>query len=95
MVVAKQIAEQIGNKALFMIGAKNLAGTKNSLVFKIGRNSKKVNYIRITLNAMDLYDVEYMKVTTKKSTTLYTDNGLYNDMLNKSIEENTGMYTSL
>ena len=61
--VAETIREQLGSMALMMMGAKNLAkGTdkdgREYLSFRIGKNSKKVNYIKITLNPLDFYDID-------------------------------------
>jgi hypothetical protein len=92
MSIGKTIAAQIGKKALFMIGAKNLIDTGKGLSFKVMRNAKAISYVRITLNAMDTYDVEYLGRTGKVKA---NDNGLYWDMLRNSIETNTELYTSL
>ena len=95
--VAETILEQLGgNKFCVMTGAKNLGGTEDSLSMKIGRNSSNSNYLKITLNSMDLYDMEFCKLTRmgeKKSVTEYSD--VYNDMLTEVFEKHTGMYTSL
>ncbi len=95
LTVAKTIANQIGNGALFMIGAKNLAGDDNSLSFKIGRNSKSVTHIRVTLNSLDLYDVEFLRCNKNGIKKVSVASGVYNDMLNSIIETHTGLYTSL
>jgi len=60
--VANIIRDQIGGKALFMLGAKNLLahGEENALSFRI-RGSKKVNYIKISLTPSDLYTMEFGK----------------------------------
>ena len=97
MRVAKTILEQLGgNHFRMMTGAKNLAGDENSLSIRIGRNSSNSNYLKITLNSMDLYDMKFCKLTRKfeeKSVTEY--NNIYNDMLTDQFTANTGMYTSL
>ena len=97
MRVAKTILEQLGgNKFRMMTGAKNLAGDENSLSMRIGRNSSNSNYLKITLNMMDTYDMEFCKLTRmgeKKSVTEY--NNIYNDMLQDQFTAHTGMYTSL
>ena len=97
LTVAKTILEQLGgNKFCMMTGAKNLAGDENSLSMRIGRNSSNSNYLKITLNSMDLYDMEFAKVSRmgeKKSVTEYSD--VYNDMLTDVFTEHTGMYTKL
>ena len=97
MSIAKTILEQLGgNKFRVMTGAKNLMGFENGLVMKLGRNSSNSNYLKITLNSMDTYDMEFAKLTRmgeKKSVTEY--NNIYNDMLRSVFTEHTGMYTSL
>ena len=95
--VARIIYEQLGgNKFRVMTGAKNLLNTGDGLAMKIGRNSSNSNYLKITLNSMDLYDMKFCKLTRKfeeKSVTEY--NNIYNDMLTDQFTAHTGMYTSL
>ena len=95
--VARIIWEHLGgNKFRVMTGAKNFMGFSNGLVMKIGRNSSNSNYLKITLNSMDLYDMEFAKVSRmgeKKSVTEYSD--VYNDMLTDVFTKHTGMYTKL
>ncbi len=97
MTVAKTILEQLGgNKFRVMTGAKNFMGFTDGLAMKIGRNSSNSNYLKITLNSMDTYDMEFAKVTRmgeKKSVTEY--NNIYCDMLTDQFTSHTGMYTSL
>ena len=97
LTVAKTILEQLGgNKFRMMTGAKNLAGDENSLSMRIGRNSSNSNYLKITLNSLDTYDMKFCKLTRKyedKSVTEYSD--VYNDMLTDVFTSHTGMYTSL
>jgi len=93
--VANTIREQIGGGALFMIGAKNLLDHGDALSFRIGRNSKSVNYIKVTLTPADLYDIEFGWITKNDYKVRATDEGMYFDMLRDSIERNTGLYTSL
>lgn len=90
--IAKTIQQQIGGKALYMLGAKSLYPVNNGLFFKIGRNSESVSGIRITLTSADTYDVEYL---SKMGNVKSEEKGLYAEMLNRSIEYNTGMNTSL
>ncbi len=95
--VARIIWEQLGgNKFRMMTGAKHLAGDENSLSMKIGRNSSNSNYLKITLNSMDTYDMTFAKLTKMgelKSVSEY--NNIYNDMLTDTFTAHTGMYTSL
>ena len=92
---ARTIAEQIGSKAFFMIGAKNLVASENGLTFKVGRNTKGVSHIRVTLTPEDLYKMEFISVRGTSVKTKAEVEGIYFDMLNKMIEANTGLYTSL
>ena len=97
MSVAKTILSQLGgNKFRMMTGAKNFLDHGDALSMKIGRNSSNSNYLKITLNMMDLYDVHFSKVSKmgeEKSVKEY--NNVYNDMLVEIFESHTGMYTKL
>ena len=97
MTVAKTILEQLGgNKFRMMTGAKNFGARDNSLSMRIGRNSSNSNYLKITLNSMDLYDMKFCKLTRKfeeKSVTEYKN--VYNDLMRGTFTAHTGMYTSL
>ena len=97
MSVAKTILSQLGgNKFCAMTGAKNLVDCGDALAMKIGRNKTSSNYLKITLNMMDLYDVRFSRVSPmggERSVTEY--NNVYNDSLVDVFEKHTGMYTSL
>ena len=97
LIVAETILKTLGgNKFCMMTGAKNLAGDENSLSMRIGRNSSNSNYLKITLNSMDLYDMKFAKLTRMgelKSVKEY-DN-VYNDSMVEVFEKHTGMYTKL
>ena len=97
MSVAITILNQLGgNKFRVMTGAKNFMDHGNALSMRIGRNSSNSNYLKITLNDSDLYDVRFSKVTKmgeEKSVREFND--VYNDMLVEIFESHTGMYTSL
>ena len=93
--VAKEIANQIGNRALFMIGAKQLVADTNKLMFKVGRNSKKINHIEIELTGMDDYNMTFRYIHGMNITVQATCKGVYADQLNTMIEYYTGLYTSL
>jgi len=109
--IANTIRQQLGNLAFSMVGAKDLMSFNEEagagLMFKIGRNSKKVQWVKITLAPSDTYSVEFSRITprrlNKKTLThsggekkiLSKMDGLYTDMLKPVIEEATGMYLSL
>jgi hypothetical protein len=94
--VAKIIQEQIGGKTFYMLGAKNLMshGDENALSFRI-RGSKAVNYIKISLNGKDLYDMEFGKIHGMNYKVKATHNDVYADMMHGLIESETGLYTKL
>ena len=98
--IANTINQQIGQKAFYMLGAKNKAYgvDKNGMVylgFRI-RGSKKANYIKVIYDeGMDLYHMEFGKIRKYEYKVVRVETGVYFDMLNKTIEENTGLYTSL
>ena len=95
--VAKTILEQLGgNKFRAMTGAKNLGGTEDALSMRIGRNSSNSNYLKITLNSWDLYDMKFSKLTRKfeeKSVKEYKN--IHNIHLRLMFTKHTGMHTSL
>lgn len=94
LAVATTIRDQIGHKALFMLGAQNLLASENALSFKI-RGSKAYSHIRIELNGLDLYDVTFLKYRNFDKVAEKKVENIYNDMLHDVIERNTGLYTRL
>lgn len=97
--VAKIIAQQIGNRAFAMLGARNLTLDTKSLTFKIGRNSKSVTHIQVILDPSDTYTVKFIRSRIKDGvptvTVVHTDSDVYVDSLHQVIESGTGMRTSL
>ena len=93
LTVAKTILQQLGGggRLKAMIGASNFGGDENSLMFKIPQ-IKGIMYIKITLNAMDLYDIEFMDRVGQVKDSI---EGIYNDQLKGAIETKTGLYLSL
>lgn len=98
MTVATNILNQLGGRRFTaMTGAKNFSGDASSLSFRIPRTKGKngsVNHVKITLNSMDTYDVEYKRIHGMKVIPVGTSEGIYDDMLRGSFEVNTGLYTS-
>ena len=94
--VAKTILQQLGgNKFIAMTGAKNFGSSKNSLQFKIGKNSKSISHIIITLKSSDLYDVEFIRMRGTSRKVIKKLTGVYADMLRKIFTKYTGLRTSL
>ena len=93
--IAATILSQLGGagRLVAMTGAKFFTShPEGGLSFKIGRNSKGVNYCKISLTSDDLYTVEFKRVTVKKITDKGTTEGAYCDMLVDLFENATGMY---
>ena len=96
MTVARTILDQLGgHKFRVMTGAKNFADHGNALSMKLGRNSSNSNYLKISLNSMDLYDVHFSKVTKFEEKSVKEYNNVYADSLVELFESHTGMYTKL
>ena len=97
MSVANEIYRQLGgNKFAVMTGAKNFIDLENGIRVKIGRNKTNHNWMEVTLNSLDLYDVAFAKLTKlgeRKSLKEYKN--VYNDSLVELFERHTGMYTKL
>lgn len=111
MTVATTILEQLGGrKFIVMTGAKNLtahshtAGSPDTaLSFRLpsGFASSGINYVKITLNGLDLYDVEFSRIGRKRQgrmpavTRIHTETGIYADQLREVFRLHTGLHTSL
>ena len=95
---ASTVLQQLGgNKFIAMTGAKNFVqdSKKKLIAFKIGRAKKSINYVRITLNSMDTYDMEFLRLRGGKITVVAKHKGIYNDQLQQIFTKETGLYTSL
>ena len=103
-----EILRQLGgNKFQVMTGAKNFGYSvdKNgntNLQFKIGRNCKNVNQVSITVNGLDLYDLEFLNVrlVTKpevelKKKIISAHQNIFCEDLRNIFENSTGLCTSL
>lgn len=92
-----EILNQLGgNRFIMMTGAKHFGVGKEGLSFKIGRNSKQVNHIKIDYDrGRDLYNMKFDWVTKRGIKNKKTLKGIYADQLQKVFTMHTGMYTSL
>lgn len=96
LTVANTILQQLGGRRFCMMtGAKGFLGTNNSLAFRIGRNCKGVNYVKVTLDPSDTYTVEFMRVSLRQNKVLATCSDIYWDSLQECFTRNTGMETHL
>jgi hypothetical protein len=95
-IAAQTLIQLGGRRFLAMTGCTNLICDKYTMTMKLRRNKSGAQWIKITLNAMDLYDVEFIKMNRNyELITVSEHKGLYSDDLAPTFEEVTGMYTSL
>ena len=95
---AETILRQLGGRRFIaMTGSKDFVtdNKKRRLMFKIGRNSKNINFVEIKLNVMDTYDMNFYKLRMGKLTLKSKSNGVYNDQLQSVFTKHTGLYTRL
>lgn len=96
--IAKTIVQQFGNKALAMVGARNINQIKGGIQFQVGGNAKGINKIQIRLMANDTYSVDMLRQTMGKNPKIkpisHTDD-VYFDSLRDVIASGTGMATAL
>ena len=94
--IAKTILQQLGgNKFIAMTGAKNLGFTNNGLQMKIGRNSKGITHVIISLKSTDTYDVKFIKMRGVNRKVVKKLKGVYADQLGKIFTKFTGLRTRL
>lgn len=93
--VAQEILKQLGGagRLKMFTGANQFVAYPSGVSFRI--KNRSINYVKITLNAMDTYDVYFAKVSGAKMINEKEFNNIYNDQLVSLFEENTGMYLSL
>jgi hypothetical protein len=91
-VIASNIIMQLGgfSRLQIMLGAYNFVDLKNGLSFKI-KNARS-NYIVITLNDKDLYDIEIGRIRGNTYKVVYKQEDVYAFDLKNIIENKTGMY---
>lgn len=101
MTVANTILEQLGGRRFqVMTGAKHFTGSETGLSFKLPRSKDGANVVRITLTAMDLYDIETVSVRKSRTkgltfTTKTERDGIYCDQLQEVFTSITGLATRL
>jgi hypothetical protein len=96
MQIAETILAQLGGRRFTsMTGAKDIYAIKSGVQFKVGRNCKGVNKVRITLNAADTYDMQFLFVRGMTVKVKSSTEGIYADQLQVAFTEHTGLYTHL
>ena len=97
MQIAQTILNQLGgNKFIAMTGSKNFGAGENYLSMNLTRNKIKAQYLTITLNSMDTYDMCFFSVDKQFNRTVKASiEGVYCDMLQDIFTQHTGLYTHL
>ena len=98
-IIGKTILEQLGgNRFIAMTGAKNLIAHSDGLSLRFPQKKGK-NYLKITLNAWDTYDLEWGMIRNKQGVPTYTKKKMMEDIYSDSLQEiftaETGLYTRL
>ena len=91
-IILKQIG---GNRFIAMTGAKGFAFSDKYMSFKIGRNSKGINFVRIGHNSKDLYDMQFGFVSVRGIKVKKKVKDVYADMLGQMFKKYTGMNVRL
>jgi hypothetical protein len=91
-IIASNIIMQLGgfSRLQIMLGAYNFVDLKNGVSFKI-KNARS-NYIKITLNEKDLYDIEIGRIRGTTYKVIYKQEDVYAVDLKYIIENKTGMF---
>jgi hypothetical protein len=95
--IAQTILSQMGgsNRLKAMIGAQHFSFCADgALQFKF-KLCRKANYVKISLNGKDLYDMKFVKVRGTDLKEVKIINDIYNEDLKKIFEDFTGLYLTL
>ena len=112
MNIANTIYTQLGGSRFKqMTGSKDFVGIENGLRMRLSRNKIGAQYLTITLNGMDLYDMVFTKLVKTydpelkklgikfeievQIKTIKTFEDVYFDELEERFTEATGLYTRL
>jgi len=93
MEIAKTILMQMGGTGRLntMVGANNYISHGDGVSFRF-KGSKHSNYLKVTLNVLDTYDMEFGKVWGTKYTVKKEYDGVFFDQLKELFEKTTGLY---
>lgn len=93
--IAKTILMQLGgsNRLQMFTGAYNFVAVPYGVSFRI--KNRSVNYVKIVLNAMDTYDIEFGRISGVNYKIVKELSGIYNDQLVEIFTRYTGMVLRL
>lgn len=97
LTIATEILKQLGGRHFIaMTGSKNFFAENYGLKMKLGRNTSGAQYLFITLNSLDLYDMQFLSIKKDGQRIVKKEcNNLYCDMLQTTFTEVTGLYIHL
>jgi len=97
MSIASTILSQLGgNKFLAMTGAKNLMDHGDGLSLKFPKpQDRKVNYLKVSLGALDTYRVEFGYIRGLNYTEKESFSMVFADQLQSLFTDVTGLDTHL
>lgn len=98
LTVPQTIANQIGNRAFVMMGARELLADDRTLYFRVGKNAKGVNKVSVTLDWTDTYTVTFFRQSGAPMFAVRTVSEVsmvYAEDLRRVLESGTGLYLSL
>jgi hypothetical protein len=99
MSIGQVILNQLGgNRFIAMTGAKNLMAHSDGLSLRFPQKKGK-NFLKITLNDWDTYNLEWGIIRNKQGVPTYTKKkemeDIYADSLQEIFTAETGLYTHL
>jgi hypothetical protein len=97
LIIAKTILQQLGgSRFIAMTGSKNFVADENKLNMKLSRNIAKAQYLTITLNSMDTYDLKFTSVDKNFNLIIRAERkNVYCDELQQVFTQITGLNTHL
>ena len=97
-MIAQTILHQLGGSRFqLMTGAKNFLNLKNGLSFRIPSTmtKQKINYVKIELNGLDLYDLEFGRIWKLDYKIVKTLENIDSAQLQRVFTQVTGLDTHL
>ena len=94
MQVAQTILDQLGGRRFIAMTGATCIADGNTLIVKF-KGSSIANIMYVTLNSLDLYDVQIAKYRGMNVKVVSETSGAYSDMLRPIFEKTTGLRTSL
>lgn len=94
--VARTIIQQLGGSRFqAMTGVKQFVGSEDGVSFRLPRTYNKINAVKITLSPLDLYDVEFLHVSTRERKTIVARENIPVEALQYVFTLQTGLDTHL